>query len=134
MRGILILLLMFGAVAVVFIRHWMSRAKEITRDAAEHYSSTGSIAETFRRLQGTYSGNAPLSEAQQVYLMANFDEFLRVYGAAVEQRAALHAQRWMERNRHKNPTREEIGAGVQASIFVAACEHGRLFCENAGVR
>ena len=81
MKSVLMLLFVFGCVAVIYAVYWATRAVSARKEAAVIFKETGSFAETTRRLYAheTTPDAYRMSSRQRTYVSTNFDEFVSIH-------------------------------------------------------
>jgi len=134
MRALFTLVFVFGAVAVVYAVHWARRASSAVSDASSIFQQTGSIAETARQLYREQSmpEQIRLSRRQREFVTANFADFQRVYGTAVDEDAAAHLRKWNSALETK-PTEQEVRRKADEFFALSSLMHGRMYCISKGV-
>lgn len=137
MRAIATLVIVFGAIAVTYLIHWARRASVATSDASAIFKETGSIAATARRLYAEQSlpDKIRLSHRQRAYLDTNHDEFMGLYGAAIDDEAVRGWQSYLAHHRAKSssPTEAQGNEAMEAIISVSVLKYGKIFCESRDI-
>jgi hypothetical protein len=134
MRALLTLAFVFGAVAVVYAMHWARRASSAVSDASSIFQQTGSVAETARQLYREQSmpSQIRLSHRQREFVGANFADFQRVYGIAIDEDAAAYLRRWSSSLETK-PSEQEVRRKADEFFALSSLVHGRMYCLSKGV-
>lgn len=137
MRAVLTLFLVFGALIVTYAIHWARRASVAAADASVIFKETGSIAATAKRLYAEQSlpDKVRLSHKQRGYTESNHDEFMRLYGAAVDDQVARGWQSYLAHRGTRNPapTETEMTQAMETIISVTVLQHAKIFCESRGI-
>jgi hypothetical protein len=81
MKSVVMLLFVFGCVAVVYAVYWAGRAVSATKEASVIFKESGSLSETVRRLYAheTTPDAYRMSSRQRSYVQTNFDEFVSIH-------------------------------------------------------
>lgn len=134
MRGVVMLLLVFGATIVVFIMHWARRAASATAKASEIFNETGSLTETMRRLYAheTKPGAIRLSAAQVRYLDRNFNEFTEAYSTVVSAWTSHFVEKYRA-DRQNRQTESELAEATAQIGTAVTMRLAKEWCEMRGV-
>lgn len=136
MRALLILVFVFGSVAVAFTVHWLRRAASAGSDAIQLMKETGSVAETTRRLyhQERMPDSIRLSMSQKAFLQNHQAEFFGQCGAAIEAKTQsmmadirLNLDRMPNHLRENAPTEDDIRGWI-------ARQYAKEWCDRNGVK
>jgi hypothetical protein len=136
MRGLGILILVFGSVAVAFATYWFRRAASAGADAIQIMKETGSVTETARRLhaQERLPDNVRLSMHQKKFLEDHQAEFLEQCGEAIEAKThsmmadiRLNLDRMPDHLRKSAPSEDDIQSWVLQ-------QYAKEWCDRNGVR
>jgi hypothetical protein len=68
-----------------------------------------------------------LTTTQRLYIVANQDEFGRMYDTAIKAQAEQVFARWLSQNQSAKD--DEVEAAIEAASLFALNEHARIFCE-----
>lgn len=136
MRGLGILVLVFGSIAVAFVIYWFRRAVNASSDAIQIMKETGSVTETARRLydQERLPDNIRLSIYQKKFLEDHQAEFLGRYSEAIEAKTQsmmadirLNLDRMPVHLREKAPSEDDVRSWILR-------QYAKEWCDRNGVR
>ena len=137
MKSVVMLLFVFGCVAVVYVTHWSRRAVSATKEASVLFKETGSITETIRRLHAHESmpDGVRMSAQQREYVSKNLHEFMGIYRAPIEDTVA---QILKEISAGKaaagEPVRDDEWDQISSSIMTTvSMGYAKSWCELRGV-
>lgn len=135
MRGVLTLLVVFGAVAVVYALHWARRASSAAADASRIFQETGSITATAKQLyrEQALPDQVRLSRRQQEFVALNFAEFQRLYATAIDETAAMQLRKWGA-DLGRRPSQEEASQVGQEFFALSSLLHAKIYCTSKGIK
>jgi hypothetical protein len=134
MRGLVVLVFVFGAVAIAYAFHWSRRAVETVKDASTVLRQTGSFNDTVDRLivKAAIPSEMRLNARQEAYINANWDDFRMRYGANIHLDTNAATADWASK-RTTLPTDAEIQKQVELCAAVFHMRYGKIYCETKNI-
>jgi hypothetical protein len=132
-KSVVMLLFVFGCVAVVYAVYWAGRAVSATKEAAVLFKQFGSLAETVRRLYAheTTPDAYRMSSRQRAYVQTNFDDFVSIYNEDMHRMVGeMLAQLRAKKAAAGEPMSEgELGEAENSARILVASHFAKGWCE-----
>jgi hypothetical protein len=125
MKNIVVLVFVFGCVAVIYALHWASAI----------FKETGSVSETARRLYAheTTPDAIRMSLPQREYVAKNLGEFMDIHRDLIETEAAKIMADLQQAGEANAMGAAEIGKMVQSVLTTVAMRYAKSWCELRGI-
>jgi hypothetical protein len=128
-KSVVMLLFVFGCVAVVYAVYWAGLAVSATKEASVILKESGSLAETVRRLYAheTTPDAYRMSSRQRAYVQTNFDEFVSIRRDNMQKLVdEMLAQLRAKKAAAGQPSEGELAEDNSARILVGANFEARI--------